>query len=142
VLGFIDVPGHERFVHNMLAGATGIDTVLLVVAADDGVMPQTREHLEIVELLGIAHGVVALTKIDVCRQREWSRCGQRLNVARHQPAGRQSGVFRYRSINGTGIEVLRVHLESLTTVQRSHADDGDFRLAVDRCFTLTGSARW
>ncbi|HWR88256.1 MAG TPA: GTP-binding protein, partial [Acidiferrobacterales bacterium] len=64
VLGFIDVPGHERFVHNMLAGATGIDTVLLVVAADDGVMPQTREHLEIVDLLGITHGAVALTKID------------------------------------------------------------------------------
>ena len=55
VLGFIDVPGHERFVHNMLAGATGIDFVLLVIAADDGPMPQTREHLEIVDLLGISH---------------------------------------------------------------------------------------
>ena len=65
VLGFVDVPGHEKFVHNMLAGATGIDFVLLVVAADDGVMPQTREHLAIVDLLGIAHGVVALTKSDV-----------------------------------------------------------------------------
>ena len=65
VLGFVDVPGHERFVHNMLAGATGIDFVLLVIAADDGVMPQTREHLAIVDLLGIARGVVALTKIDL-----------------------------------------------------------------------------
>src|SRR5438876_99085 len=64
VLGFIDVPGHERFVHNMLAGATGIDFVLLVVAADDGVMPQTREHLEIIDLLGVKGGAVALTKID------------------------------------------------------------------------------
>src|SRR5437879_9102297 len=64
VLGFIDVPGHERFVHNMLAGATGIDFVLLVVAADDGVMPQTREHLEIIDLLGVKHGAAALTKID------------------------------------------------------------------------------
>jgi selenocysteine-specific elongation factor len=62
--GFIDVPGHERFVHNMLAGACGIDCVLLVVAADDGVMPQTREHLAIVELLGIRRALVALTKID------------------------------------------------------------------------------
>ena len=62
--GFIDVPGHERFVHNMLAGASGIDLVLLVVAADDGVMPQTREHLAIVELLGIRRAIVALTKAD------------------------------------------------------------------------------
>nr|MBF3181087.1 GTP-binding protein [Pseudomonas aeruginosa] len=62
--GFIDVPGHERFVHNMLAGASGIDCVLLVVAADDGLMPQTREHLAIVELLGIRRALVALTKID------------------------------------------------------------------------------
>jgi selenocysteine-specific elongation factor len=62
VLGFVDVPGHERLVHTMVAGAGGIDYALLVVAADDGVMPQTREHLAILELLGIAHGAVALTK--------------------------------------------------------------------------------
>src|ERR1700676_2933121 len=64
VLGFVDVPGHERLVHTMVAGAGGIDYALLVVAADDGVMPQTREHLAILELLGIAHGAVALTKVD------------------------------------------------------------------------------
>ncbi|MBI3516183.1 MAG: 50S ribosome-binding GTPase, partial [Proteobacteria bacterium] len=63
-VGFVDVPGHERFVRNMLSGVTGIDFALLVVAADDGVMPQTREHLEILDLLGIAHGAVAVTKID------------------------------------------------------------------------------
>ena len=65
VLGFVDVPGHEKFVRNMLAGATGIDFVLLVVAADDGVMPQTIEHLAIVDLLGITHGIVALSKVDL-----------------------------------------------------------------------------
>src|SRR5512139_4142965 len=64
LLGFVDVPGHERLIHNMLAGATGIDYVLLVIAADDGPMPQTREHLQILELLGLTHGAVALTKID------------------------------------------------------------------------------
>ena len=64
-LGFVDVPGHEKFVRNMLAGATGIDFVLLVVAADDGVMPQTIEHLAIVDLLGITHGIVALSKVDL-----------------------------------------------------------------------------
>src|SRR5207253_9923095 len=65
VLGFIDVPGHEKFVHNMLAGAAGIDFVLLVIAADDGVMPQTREHLAIINLLGVEQGMVALTKADL-----------------------------------------------------------------------------
>ncbi len=64
-MGVVDVPGHERFVRQMVAGATGIDVVLLVVAADDGVMPQTREHLAIVDLLGIPRGVVAITKSDL-----------------------------------------------------------------------------
>ena|SRR5215831_17925468 len=64
-LGFVDVPGHEGFIHNMLAGAAGIDFLLLVVAADDGPMPQTREHLQIVDLLGIGHGIVALSKCDL-----------------------------------------------------------------------------
>src|SRR3712207_284772 len=63
-LGFVDVPGHERFIHNMLAGVAGIDFVLFVVAADDGPMPQTREHLAILDLLGVARGAVALTKVD------------------------------------------------------------------------------
>src|SRR6187549_808201 len=64
-LGIVDVPGHERFVKNMLAGATGIDLAMLVVAADDSVMPQTREHLEILQLLGLRHGVIAITKADL-----------------------------------------------------------------------------
>src|ERR1700754_3655205 len=64
-LGIVDVPGHERFIKNMLAGATGIDLAVLVVAADDSVMPQTREHLEILRLLGLKHGVIALTKADL-----------------------------------------------------------------------------
>src|SRR6516165_7637052 len=64
-LGIVDVPGHERFIKNMLAGATGIDLVLLIVAADDSVMPQTREHLEILRLLGLRHGLIAVTKCDL-----------------------------------------------------------------------------
>src|SRR5439155_24926365 len=64
-LGIVDVPGHERFIKNMLAGATGIDLAVLVVAADDSVMPQTREHLEILELLGLRHGIIALTTCDL-----------------------------------------------------------------------------
>ncbi|MEA3428146.1 MAG: GTP-binding protein, partial [Thermodesulfobacteriota bacterium] len=69
-LGIVDVPGHEKFVKHMVAGATGIDIVVLVIAADEGVMPQTREHMEICSLLGIKHGFVALTKIDLVDQ-EW-----------------------------------------------------------------------
>src|SRR6201981_2412190 len=64
-LGIVDVPGHERFIKNMLAGATGIDLAVLVVAADDSIMPQTREHLEILKLLGLRHGLIALTKVDL-----------------------------------------------------------------------------
>ncbi|MCK6431241.1 MAG: GTP-binding protein, partial [Burkholderiaceae bacterium] len=84
VLGFVDVPGHERFVHTMLAGATGIDYALLVVAADDGVMPQTDEHLDILELLGVEHGAVALTKIDAVAP-------ERVDAVRAQLAARAAG---------------------------------------------------
>ena len=73
ILGFVDVPGHEKFVHNMVAGATGVDFVLLVVAADDGPMPQTFEHLAIVDLLGVKRGVVALTKADLAAARRARR---------------------------------------------------------------------
>jgi len=139
VLGFIDVPGHERFVHNMLAGATGIDTVLLVVAADDGVMPQTREHLEIVDLLGIAHGVVALTKIDRVEAARVAEVQAEIEQLLAGSLLTGSPVFPVSSISGAGIDVLRAHLESAAAMLQSTADDGDFRLAVDRCFTLTGS---
>src|ERR1700755_1331947 len=81
VLGFVDVPGHEKFVHNMLAGATGIDFVLLVVAADDGVMPQTREHLAIIDLLGISSGIVALTKSDIVPPDRLSEVSQQIRDA-------------------------------------------------------------
>src|SRR6187431_585016 len=84
ILGFVDVPGHEKFVHAMLAGATGIDIALLVVAADDGVMPQTREHLAIVDLLGVRSGVVVVTKtdlVDAARIDEVTRDVRRLAAA-------------------------------------------------------------
>jgi selenocysteine-specific elongation factor len=139
VLGFIDVPGHERFVHNMLAGATGIDTVLLVVAADDGVMPQTREHLEILDLLGVTQGLVALTKIDrVTPERLGEvRTGIEQLLTGTTLAG--SPVFPVSCITGDGIEALRAHLQLAAAAAKVRASDGHFRLAVDRCFTLAGS---
>ena len=91
VLGFVDVPGHEKFIHNMLAGATGIDFALFVVAADDGIMPQSLEHLAIVDLLAIRGGVVALTKIDLAAPARRAEVGRRhcARFAGHLP-------FRFR----------------------------------------------
>lgn len=138
VLGFIDVPGHEKFIHNMLAGATGIDFVLLVVAADDGPMPQTREHLHILDLLGLKRGVVALTKADRVS-------AQRLAEARVEIAdllvgtGLQgSDIYPVSALTGTGIPALRERLEAEAQALHLRSASGHFRLAVDRCFTLSG----
>jgi selenocysteine-specific elongation factor len=139
VLGFVDVPGHERFIHTMLAGAAGVDYALLVVAADDGVMPQTREHLAILDLLGIEHGVVALTKIDRVepgRPAEVERDLLRL-LADTTLAGMP--VFPISALSGQGIDALRTHLHEAAQAMPSTADEGDFRLAVDRSFTLKGT---
>ena len=138
VLGFIDVPGHERFVHNMLAGATGIDLALLVVAADDGVMPQTREHLEILDLLGIARGAVALTKIDRADAARVAKVQADIGQLLAGTTLAGSPVFRVSNVTSEGVAALRAHLGSAAATTRAGADDGNFRLAVDRCFTLEG----
>ncbi|GAB2801535.1 selenocysteine-specific translation elongation factor [Halomonas shantousis] len=138
-LGFVDVPGHEKFIPNMLAGSAGIDTVLLVVAADDGVMPQTLEHVQILKLLGLAHGVVALTKcdlVDVARRQEVRREITAL-LADTSLAG--SEIFDVSSRSGEGIEPLRDYLWSLAARQHETAATGHFRLAVDRAFTKSGA---
>src|SRR6266511_597907 len=141
VLGFIDVPGHERFVHNMLAGATGIDFVLLVVAADDGVMPQTREHLEIIDLLGVKGGAVALTKIDRVESARAASARAEIEALLRGTALAGSPVFSLSSITGDGVPALRAHLEAVaaSSPPAGAAADGCFRLAVDRCFTISGS---
>src|SRR5262245_31010629 len=139
VLGFVDVPGHERFVHTMLAGASGIDLVLLVIAADDGVMPQTLEHLAIVDLLGIERGVVALTKADLAAP-PW-RVHVAAAVARTLAATRLAGapVIPVSVVTGDGIDDLRRHLFDVSRSFGRRAHDGRFRLAVDRSFTLAGT---
>src|SRR5438105_3523837 len=139
VLGFIDVPGHEKFIHNMLAGATGIDFVLLVVAADDGVMPQTREHLSIVDLLGIERGIVALTKsdrADASRRAEVTADIVR-TLAGTELAG--SDVIAVSSVTAEGIETLRSRLFEAARALGARAGQGRFRLAVDRSFVLAGA---
>jgi len=137
--GFIDVPGHERFVHNMLAGACGIDCVLLVVAADDGVMPQTREHLAIVELLGIRRALVALTKID---RVEPSRIAEvQLQVEALLEAGPLCGapILPVSSVSGEGVDALRVQLLEQASEVRARREEGHFRLSIDRAFSVTGA---
>jgi len=137
--GFIDVPGHEKFTHNMLAGAQGIDLVLLVVAADDGVMPQTREHLAIVELLGIPRAVVAITKCDRAeagRVEEVQR--QVLDLLAPGPFA-EAPILTLSSLSGQGIDGLR---EVLLQTQREVLErnrDGGFRLAIDRAFSVSGA---
>ncbi|MDR6229378.1 selenocysteine-specific elongation factor [Pseudomonas sp. SORGH_AS199] len=137
--GFIDVPGHERFVHNMLAGASGLDLALLVVAADDGVMPQTREHLAILELLGIPRLLVALTKADRVDAERLAQVRQ--DVSALLAAGPFAGAPLYpvASPSGVGIPELRAALlAALGQVHQRNAR-GSFRLAVDRVFSVAGA---
>jgi len=138
MLGFIDVPGHEKLIHNMLAGATGIDFALLVVAADDGPMPQTREHLEIIELLGITRGAVALTKIDKASAERLGQATRQIGELLAGTSLADAPVFPVAATAGIGIAELRAHLEGAAARQSEHSRQGGFRLAIDRCFTLAG----
>ena len=138
-LGIVDVPGHEGFVRNMLAGATGIDLMLLVVAADEGVMPQTREHLAIVELLGVRAGVVAVTKSDLVEP-DWLelvlddiRDGLRDSPFANVP------IIPVSSTTGAGIEALRSALAAAAADVGDRSADDVSRLPVDRVFTVRGT---
>jgi selenocysteine-specific elongation factor len=139
VLGFVDVPGHERLVHNMLAGATGIDFVLLVIAADDGPMPQTREHLEILDLLGLSRGAVALNKTDLAEPARVTAVTAEIATLLAGTGLAGSPVFPVSARTGAGVEALRRHLEAAAASTPPRETGGRFRLAVDRCFTLAGA---
>ena len=139
VMGFIDVPGHEKFVHTMVAGATGIDLALLVVAADDGVMPQTQEHFEILRLLGVDDGAIALTKIDAV---DAARADEvRTQLARWLAATPAVDwpVFPLSAVTGDGVGALDGWLRARAAAAQARAGGGHFRLAVDRVFTLAGA---
>jgi selenocysteine-specific elongation factor len=138
-IGFVDVPGHERFVHNMLAGVAGIDFALFIVAADDGPMPQTREHLAILDLLGIRHGAVALTKIDRVAASRVQEVQNELAGLFSRTSLAGSAVFPVSAITGEGIEDLHAHLLNAAHAWRSKTTAGNFRLAIDRCFSVAGA---
>ena len=137
-IGVVDVPGHEKFVKNMVAGATGIDIVAMVIAADEGVMPQTREHMEICTLLGIRHGFVALTKIDMVDE-EW------LELAMEDVGDFCRGTFLegapivpVSAVSGQGIPEFITVLEELSAKIPHRPPSSLFRLPVDRVFSMKG----
>jgi selenocysteine-specific elongation factor len=139
VLGFVDVPGHERFVRNMLAGATGIDFVLLVVAADDGIKPQTVEHLAIVDMLGVRRGLIALTKTDLVAARRQAAAAAEIGTVLSGTALAGAEIVPVSAITGSGIDSLRAKLFEAAQSFGRRSASGRFRLAVDRCFTLAGT---
>jgi selenocysteine-specific elongation factor len=140
VVGIIDVPGHEKFVHTMAAGAVGIDHALLVVAADDGVMPQTREHLAILDLLGVCQGTVALTKVDRVEPARLQKVRAELQALLAGTPLADSPIFETNALSPDhpGVAALRAHLWNLAQAMPARAREGYFRLAVDRVFTLAG----
>ncbi|MBM2837781.1 MAG: selB, partial [Deltaproteobacteria bacterium] len=138
VLSIIDVPGHEKFVRNMVAGAAGIDMVLLVIAADDGVMPQTREHLEICSLLGIRHGLVAVTKADMVDD-EWLKATiEEINGFLKGGFLEGAPVVPVSSVTGTGIQELITNIDSIAKSIKQRKSGEVLRLPVDRSFTIKG----
>ncbi|KFF49627.1 hypothetical protein GY26_07440 [Gammaproteobacteria bacterium MFB021] len=139
VLGFIDVPGHERFIANMLAGAAGIDAMLLVVAADDGIMPQSVEHLRILELLGVERAWVALTKCDRVDAARVQQVSAEITawLAKTRFAG--APLFAVSNLSGAGQAALGDALWAAARAQTARLASGGFRLAVDRAFVKQGA---
>jgi selenocysteine-specific elongation factor len=137
--GFVDVPGHDRFVRNMLAGVSAIDLALLVVAADDGPMPQTREHLAILAMLGAARLTVVLTKIDRAAPEQQAQSLAAIRAMLAPTPYASAPVFAVDTPRQIGIAMLRDHLRQ---AQADHVDavpQGNFRLAIDRSFSVTGA---
>src|SRR2546426_7108986 len=138
-LGFVDVPGHERFVRNMLAGVGGMDLVLLVIAADESIKPQTREHFDILQLLGVQRGITVLTKSDLVD-------AQTLDVVRLEVEEFLGGTFLQSpnpilpvsSRAGAGLEDLKRAVVDATARMEARGSEGLVRLPIDRVFTIKG----
>ncbi|MEM8885089.1 MAG: selenocysteine-specific translation elongation factor [Planctomycetota bacterium] len=137
-IGFVDLPGHERFIRNMVAGATGIDLALLVVAADDGVMPQTREHLDILDLLGVRKGLVVLNKIDLVDEEMRELATEELREELEGTVLADAEILPCSAATGEGVDAVRARiLDSLEEI--AHTDDpGAFYCAVQRSFAAAG----
>jgi selenocysteine-specific elongation factor len=137
-LALIDVPGHERFIRNMLAGASGLDLAMLIVAADDSVMPQTREHLEILRLLGLAGGVIVLTKCDVADATWLDLVEEEVRSLVRGTFLENTAIVRTSAVTGQGLNELKEALRLLCSTVKARHDQGVFRMAIDRSFTIAG----
>jgi selenocysteine-specific elongation factor len=136
--GIVDVPGHERFVKNMLAGAGGIDMVVLVVAADEGAMPQTREHLDIIDFLGVEHGVIALTKCDLVDEESLEIAALDVEEAVAGTTLQGAPIVAVSSVTGQGVDELKAKLVEIAARVPARTDEGPYRLPVDRSFVMEG----
>jgi selenocysteine-specific elongation factor len=138
LIGIVDVPGHEKFVRTMVAGATGIDIVLLVIAADEGVMPQTREHLDICRLLGIKRGLIALTKIDLVDEEFIELVEEDICTFVKGTFLEGAPILRVSSVTGQGIPELMSAITEIVRDVEGKSPEGRFRLPIDRVFTMKG----
>lgn len=138
-IGFVDVPGHEKLIHTMLTGAGSMDYVMLVVAADDGIMPQTREHVEILKLLGVKHGLVAITRIDLVNKERLDVLEAELRKFLKGSFLENAPIFRVSAKTGEGISAVRSEIEKAASRLGKRVSHGRFRHAVDRCFLLSGA---
>lgn len=139
VAGFVDVPGHERFVRNMIAGVGGIDMALIVIAADDGPMPQTLEHIAILELLGARNAAVAMTKIDRVDETDRLLAEDAIRQCLAQTPFASAPVFALSNLTGDGFDALQTHIRHMGARQARLASTGAFRMAIDRAFTIGGA---
>src|SRR5436190_14739382 len=137
-IGIVDVPGHARFMRNMLAGAHGLDAVLLVVAADEGVMPQTREHLDVIDLLDVRRGIVTLTKADLVDEDWLALVSEEVRAATRETSLAGSQVIPVSAVSGYGLSELIAALDALLASSTVRDDTGRPRLPIDRVFTMSG----
>jgi selenocysteine-specific elongation factor len=137
-VGIVDVPGHENFIKTMVAGASGIDGAIFVIAADDGVMPQTREHLDILTLLGVKHGIVALTKVDCVDQQRVGNVTAEINDFLVGTFLEAAPILPVSGITGQGFDVFYEALKELVGTIEPKRTDGIFRLPVERTFSVKG----
>ncbi len=137
-VGIVDVPGHERFIKNMLSGITGIDIVLFVVAADDGIMPQTREHLDIVNLLGVNKGVFVITKSDLASVSRIQEVRDDIKRVIKDTTLSSAEILDFSSVTGVGVQQLKTSLSKLCLGAKKDENKNIFRLPIDRVFTVKG----
>ena len=137
-IGIVDVPGHARFIRNMLAGVHGLDAIILVVAADEGVRPQTQEHLEIIDLLEVPRGVIALTKVDLVDEEWLGMVTAEVSAALEGTALARARIVPVSSVSGAGLDALVTELDELLRGAESRQDLGRPRLPIDRAFTMSG----